>query len=91
MSVCVCVEKRTHSPLLIPSPVGLFAFVPQTHSWYDVRTRAKVVDPDLFKRLQASLDTFGLNGLDKLFSFMLVADLQKVNGPNCLYMCARVC
>ncbi|EGD78584.1 WASH complex subunit strumpellin [Salpingoeca rosetta] len=52
-------------------------YLEKTRSWYDLKTRAKVLGPDMFKEMQESLDTFGLNGLDKLFSFMLVADLQK--------------
>eukprot|EP01147_Barroeca_monosierra_P001097 gene1097-4325_t len=61
--------RRTHPETTL--------FIEKARSWYDQKTKAKVMGPDVFKQMQESLDTFGLNGIDKLFSFMLAAELQQ--------------
>ena len=53
-------------------------------AWYDSRTKQEVMNLLLLRQLQQSVGTFGLTGLDKLLSFMIVKELQ-VNVSVLLY------
>ena len=55
-------------------------YVPQMRTWYDKRTHAEVVSVRLWGRLLESVDTFGLNGLDRLYCFIIVRELQQLQG-----------
>eukprot|EP00045_Choanoeca_perplexa_P015316 m.190625 g.190625 ORF g.190625 m.190625 type:complete len:1158 (-) comp16947_c0_seq1:144-3617(-) len=51
-------------------------YVDSQRAWYDTKTKQEVVNKDTFHLLRTALNTFGLAGLDKLFSFMIVNELQ---------------
>nr|XP_054772878.1 LOW QUALITY PROTEIN: WASH complex subunit 5-like [Lytechinus pictus] len=45
-------------------------------TWYDLKTRQEVLDMKVFSKLQQSIGTYGLTGLDRLLCFMMVRELQ---------------
>ena len=45
-------------------------------AWYDSRTKQEVMNLLILKKLQQAVGSFGLTGLDKLLSFMIVKELQ---------------
>ncbi|ESO02903.1 hypothetical protein HELRODRAFT_81068 [Helobdella robusta] len=47
-----------------------------TSTWYDIKTKQEVVNLKLFEKIEKSLGTWGLAGLDRLLSFMIVQTLQ---------------
>ena len=51
-------------------------YVDQMSVWYDVKTKHEMVNPRIFQKLQKSVGTWGLTGLDRLLSFMIVQELQ---------------
>ena len=51
-------------------------YAEQRNTWYDTRTKQPVVDILLFRKLHRAVGTFGLSGLDRLLSFMIVKELQ---------------
>lgn len=51
-------------------------YISDLATWYDLKTKQDVTDNKIFNRIQGGLGTFGLNGLDKLFSFMIVKEMQ---------------
>ncbi|XP_020897630.1 WASH complex subunit 5 [Exaiptasia diaphana] len=52
-------------------------YIDQMGAWYDTRTKQEVMNLLVLRQLQQSVGTFGLIGLDKLLSFMIVKELQK--------------
>lgn len=52
------------------------AYIDPMSAWYDTKTNKEVVGIRLFSKLQQSVGTFGLRGLDRLFCFMIVRELQ---------------
>lgn len=54
-------------------------YLPKKNAWYDLKTKEEVINLSLFKKLEQSLNSFGLHGLDRLFSFMIAKDLQIIN------------
>lgn len=53
-------------------------YAEQRNTWYDVRTKQPVVDILLFRKLHRAVGSFGLSGLDRLLSFMIVKELQSL-------------
>lgn len=53
-------------------------YIEKKNAWYDLKTKEEVVNMKLFKKLEQSLNSFGLHGLDRLFSFMISKDLQTI-------------
>lgn len=51
-------------------------YVSQMSTWYDRKSYNEVVSGKLWTSLLEAVDTFGLSGLDKLFCFMIVRELQ---------------
>jgi WASH complex subunit strumpellin len=51
-------------------------YVEKKSAWFDLKTREEVVSMRLFKQLGQCLNSFGLHGLDRLYSFMISKDLQ---------------
>ncbi|XP_065176777.1 WASH complex subunit 5-like [Sycon ciliatum] len=51
-------------------------FVNQMNTWYNNRSYDEVIDSKVFAKLQNAVGTFGLSGLDRLFCFMMVKELQ---------------
>ena len=55
-------------------------YLEKKNAWYDLKTREEVINLRLFKKLEASLNSFGLHGLDRLYSFMIARHLEIVIG-----------
>ena len=55
---------------------GNATFIEQMSAWYDVKTQEEVMNSKICWQLQAGVGTFGLAGLDRFFSFMIVKQLQ---------------
>lgn len=57
-------------------------YAEQRNTWYDVRTKppTPVVDILLFGKIHRAVGSFGLSGLDRLLSFMIVKELQSLTG-----------
>lgn len=53
-------------------------YLEKKNAWYDLKTKEEVINMKLFKRLESSLNSFGLHGLDRLYSFMISKDLQTI-------------
>lgn len=53
-------------------------YLEKKNAWYDLKTKEEVINMKLFKRLESSLNSFGLHGLDRLYSFMISKDLQSI-------------
>ncbi|CAF0738574.1 unnamed protein product [Brachionus calyciflorus] len=51
-------------------------YLPKKSAWYDLKTKEEIINLRLFKKIEQSLNSFGLHGLDRLFSFMIAKDLQ---------------
>ena len=51
-------------------------YIDQMGAWYDNRTKQEVMNLLILKQLQQAVGSFGLTGLDKLLSFMIVKELQ---------------
>jgi WASH complex subunit strumpellin len=51
-------------------------YIEKKNAWYDLKTKEELVNMRLFKRLEYSLNSFGLHGLDRLYSFMISKELQ---------------
>lgn len=52
------------------------SYIDQMKAWYDLKTKQEVINRLLFQKLQKAVGSFGLNGLDRLLSFMIVRELQ---------------
>lgn len=52
-------------------------YIDQMGAWYDSRTKQEVMNLLILRQLQQGVGSFGLTGLDKLLSFMIVKELQK--------------
>lgn len=55
-------------------------YAEQRNTWYDVRTKQPLADILLFRKLHRAVGSFGLSGLDRLLSFMIVKELQLLTG-----------
>ncbi|XP_067001738.2 WASH complex subunit 5 [Anabrus simplex] len=51
-------------------------YIEQMTEWYDVKTRNEVINLKFFSKITKSVGTAGLTGLDRLFSIMIVTELQ---------------
>jgi len=51
-------------------------YVEKMGAWYDNRTQQEVMNRRICTQLQNGVGTFGLTGLDRFFSFMIVKELQ---------------
>ncbi len=65
--------------LRITDPKATY-YIEKKSAWYDLKTREEVASLRLFKKLELSLNSFGLHGLDSLYSFMISKDLATVLG-----------
>jgi len=67
--------------LLIYTEYRSTVFVPDTSSWYQLGTSTaerQLVGPMTFQLLLRGLNVFGMSGLDQLFCFMIVKQLQVI-------------
>ena len=65
--------------LRITDPRTTF-YAEQRNTWYDVRTKQPILDILLFRKLHRAVGSFGLTGVDRLLSFMIVKELQLLTG-----------
>lgn len=59
-------------------------YVEQHSAWIDIKTKLKVADLDLFKRILKAVSVPGLVGLDRIVSFVIAKQLQ-VNQLHFVY------
>lgn len=52
------------------------SYIENMNSWYDTKSEQEVLSGRICFQLQNGVGTFGLNGLDRFFSFMIVKHLQ---------------
>ncbi|KAK6645588.1 hypothetical protein RUM43_001868 [Polyplax serrata] len=55
-------------------------YLEQTVSWYDLKTKAEVINTKSFSKITKSVGTQGVTGLDCLLSFIISSDLQNFLG-----------
>lgn len=55
-------------------------YIDQMGTWYDARSHSEIINFRMFSLLQKSVGTFGVTGLDRLLSFMVVRELQHFLG-----------
>ncbi|KAB0792555.1 hypothetical protein PPYR_14514 [Photinus pyralis] len=53
-------------------------YLEQTSTWYDAKTHKSILNKQEFQLIASALEIIGLVGLDKLYSFMIVTNLQKI-------------
>lgn len=53
-------------------------YVEKKSAWFDLKTRDEVANMRLFKKLEISMNSFGLHGLDRLYSFIIAKQLEIV-------------
>ncbi|ELU12274.1 hypothetical protein CAPTEDRAFT_155968 [Capitella teleta] len=51
-------------------------FIDRASAWYDGRTKEEIINIKVFSKLEKSVGSWGLSGLDRLLCFMIVQDLQ---------------
>ncbi|XP_035827087.1 WASH complex subunit 5 [Aplysia californica] len=52
------------------------SYVDQMKAWYDLKTKQEITNRTLFAKIHRAVGSFGLAGLDRLFCFMIVKELQ---------------
>ncbi|XP_071964498.1 WASH complex subunit 5-like [Antedon mediterranea] len=52
------------------------SFIDQMNTWYDLKNKTEVLDKRIFSKMQQSIGTCGLTGVDRLLCFMIVRELQ---------------
>lgn len=55
-------------------------YIEQMTAWYDSKTHNEVINIKFFSKVSKSVGTAGLTGLDRLFCFMIVTELQNFLG-----------
>ncbi|XP_019864763.1 WASH complex subunit 5 isoform X2 [Aethina tumida] len=53
-------------------------YLMQTSTWYDIKTHKPVFNKEIIGLIASAIEIAGLAGLDRLFSFMIVTNLQKI-------------
>lgn len=48
----------------------------QTTAWYDYKLNEEIIELRFYSNITNSINICGLTGLDKLFGFMIVAELK---------------
>ncbi|XP_069674332.1 WASH complex subunit 5 isoform X3 [Periplaneta americana] len=51
-------------------------YIESMTAWYDAKTHNEIINLKFFSKVTKSVGTAGLTGLDRLFSFMIVTELQ---------------
>jgi len=67
---------RLARALLVHTDFHTTVYVPDTTTWYELATSRPLVSPMTFQLLMDGVNTFGLNGLDELYCFMIVKQLH---------------
>ncbi|XP_033124935.1 WASH complex subunit 5-like [Anneissia japonica] len=52
------------------------SFIDQMNTWYELKNKTEVLDKRVFSKMQQSIGTCGLTGVDRLLCFMIVRELQ---------------
>lgn len=53
-------------------------YVPQLGTWYDSKTHTEVLSSSVMGKVESSISTAGLTGVDKLLAFLIVTELQNL-------------
>ncbi|XP_071514464.1 WASH complex subunit 5 isoform X1 [Panulirus ornatus] len=53
-------------------------YVSQLGSWYDSKTHSEVLSSSVMAKVESSISTAGLTGVDKLLAFLIVTELQNL-------------
>ncbi|KAK7066277.1 hypothetical protein SK128_025439 [Halocaridina rubra] len=53
-------------------------YVPQLGVWYDARTHSEMLSDAVMAKVESSISTAGLTGVDKLLAFLIVTELQNL-------------
>jgi hypothetical protein len=59
-------------------------YIEHMTAWYDLKTHNEVINLKFFSKITKSVGTAGLTGLDRLFSFMIVTELQVCFLNSCI-------
>ena len=72
--------KSSNNMTLVTSISSLIfrttVYIEHMTAWYDLKTHNEVINLKFFSKITKSVGTAGLTGLDRLFSFMIVTELQ---------------
>jgi hypothetical protein len=60
-------------------------YIEHMTAWYDLKTHNEVITLKFFSKITKSVGTAGLTGLDRLFSFMIVTELQVCFMSACMF------
>jgi hypothetical protein len=60
-------------------------YIEHMTAWYDLKTHNEVINLKFFSKITKSVGTAGLTGLDRLFSFMIVTELQVCFMNSCMF------
>lgn len=55
-------------------------YLDQTSSWYDIKSHKPILNKETITLVASAIEISGLVGLDRLFSFMIISNLQKLSG-----------
>lgn len=55
-------------------------YLDQTSTWYDIKSHKPILNKKIIGLIASAIEIAGLVGLDRLFSFMIIAALQKLLG-----------
>lgn len=55
----------------------LTLYVDPVKTWYDMKTNEEALNSSIFGKIVDALEPFGLQGLDRLYCFMIVTELQR--------------
>lgn len=53
-------------------------YVPQLRTWYDSRSHTEVLSCSVMNKVESSISTSGLTGVDRLLAFLIVTELQVI-------------
>nr|XP_053642494.1 LOW QUALITY PROTEIN: WASH complex subunit 5-like [Cherax quadricarinatus] len=53
-------------------------YVSQLGTWYDSKTHAEVLSSSVMAKVESSISTAGLTGMDRLLAFLIVTELQNL-------------
>lgn len=55
-------------------------YVQQNTSWYDFKTHKEILNIKFFSKITSAISPAGVTGLDRMYAFMIVSELQKFLG-----------
>lgn len=63
-------------------PHRVTVYVNQLGTWYDSRGHTEVLSSSVMAKVESSISTAGLTGVDKLLAFLIVQELQVGHTAN---------